>query len=72
MVICLQLNQGGATKLRFQPNNGRMLAAAVGNVVSIIDIETQVCRVKLQVCRCKVHSFEFPHRLVNQILGDVR
>lgn len=53
---CVGIFKGGATKLRFQPNNGRMLAAAVGNVVSIIDIETQVCRVKLQGHKNRIHS----------------
>ena len=45
IVIC----QGGATQMRFQPGFGRMLAAAADNYVSILDIDTQVCRLKLQV-----------------------
>ncbi|XP_022961287.1 transcriptional corepressor LEUNIG-like isoform X1 [Cucurbita moschata] len=53
---CVGIFKGGATKLRFQPNNGRMLAAAMGNVVSIIDIETQVCRLKLQGHKNQIHS----------------
>ncbi|XP_038878701.1 transcriptional corepressor LEUNIG_HOMOLOG-like isoform X3 [Benincasa hispida] len=52
---CVGIFKGGATKLRFQPNNGRMLAAAVGNVVSIIDVETQVC-IKLQGHKSQIHS----------------
>lgn len=44
--------QGGATQMRFQPRLGRILAAASENFVSIVDVETQVCRLKLQVgCR---------------------
>lgn len=47
-----QFCQGGATQVRFQPRLGRMLAAATENFVSIFDVETQVCRLKLQVgCR---------------------
>lgn len=41
--------QSGATKMRFQPRLGRILAAAVDNFISILDVETQVCRLKLQV-----------------------
>lgn len=43
------LFQGGATQMRFQPCFGRNLAAAADNFVSILDVETQVCRLKLQV-----------------------
>ncbi|TYK00063.1 transcriptional corepressor LEUNIG_HOMOLOG-like isoform X2 [Cucumis melo var. makuwa] len=53
---CVGIFKGGATKLRFQPNNGRMLAAAAGKVVSIIDIETQVCRLKVQGHKKNIHS----------------
>lgn len=35
--------------MRFQPRQGRLLAAAVENVVSILDVETQACRHSLQV-----------------------
>lgn len=41
--------QSGATQMRFQPRLGRILAAAVENYISILDVETQVCRLKLQV-----------------------
>jgi hypothetical protein len=44
-----QFCQGGATQIRFQPRLGRILAAASENFVSIFDVETQVCRLKLQV-----------------------
>ncbi|KGN65390.1 hypothetical protein Csa_019543 [Cucumis sativus] len=53
---CVGIFKGGATKLRFQPNNGRTLAAAAGKVVSIIDVETQVCRLRLQGHKKKIHS----------------
>lgn len=36
--------------MRFQPRLGRMLAAAGDTLVSIIDVETQACTLKLQVC----------------------
>lgn len=42
-------NQGGGTKIRFQPRVGRFLAAAADNSVSLLDVEAQVCRAKLQV-----------------------
>lgn len=35
--------------MRFQPRLGRYLAAAAENVVSILDVETQVCRYSLKV-----------------------
>ena len=35
--------------MRFQPRIGRFLAAAADNSVSLLDIEAQVCRAKLQV-----------------------
>lgn len=35
--------------MRFQPHHGRYLAAAAENVVSILDVETQVCHLSLQV-----------------------
>ena len=64
--ICLYLVdyipffQGGATQMRFQPRAGRLLAVAAENLVSILDVETQVCRLKLQVgCRPFVDSFLF-------------
>ncbi|XP_022144857.1 transcriptional corepressor LEUNIG-like isoform X2 [Momordica charantia] len=53
---CVGIFKGGAKKLRFQPNNGRIIAAAVGNAVSIIDVETQVCRLKLQGHKNHIHS----------------
>lgn len=35
--------------MRFQPRLGRFLAAATGNLVTVLDVETQVCVLKLQV-----------------------
>uniref|UniRef100_A0A0R0JUX7 LisH domain-containing protein n=1 Tax=Glycine max TaxID=3847 RepID=A0A0R0JUX7_SOYBN len=45
---CTGVLKGGATQMRFQPGLGRLLAAAVDNSVSIFDVETQGCRLKLQ------------------------
>lgn len=41
--------QGGMTQMRFQPRQGRLLAAAAENVVSIFDVETETCVHTLQV-----------------------
>lgn len=44
-------SQGGATQLRYQPRQGKYLAAASEKMISILDAETlQVCRNALQVC----------------------
>lgn len=43
------MDQGGTTKLRFQPGSGKYLAAAAETAVSILDVETQVCLHSLQV-----------------------
>lgn len=43
------LMQGGMTQMRFQPRQGRLLAAAAENVVSIFDVETETCVHTLQV-----------------------
>ncbi|KAH9762009.1 transcriptional corepressor LEUNIG [Citrus sinensis] len=48
--------QSGATQMRFQPRLGRILAAAIENYISILDVETQVCRLKLQGHKNQVHS----------------
>ncbi|PKI66700.1 hypothetical protein CRG98_012895 [Punica granatum] len=40
---------GGANHMRFQPRVGRFLAAAAEDFVSLLDVETKVCRQKLQV-----------------------
>ncbi|KAI4335796.1 hypothetical protein L6164_014406 [Bauhinia variegata] len=45
---CAGVFKGGASHMRFQPCFGRLLAAAVDNLVSILDVETLVCRFKLQ------------------------
>lgn len=46
---CMLFFQGGATLTRFQPRFGRIIAAAAGNSVSLLDVDTLVCRLKLQV-----------------------
>jgi hypothetical protein len=38
------------TQTRFQPRQGRLLAAAAENVVSILDVESETCIHSLQVC----------------------
>ncbi|XP_065850802.1 transcriptional corepressor LEUNIG-like isoform X2 [Euphorbia lathyris] len=53
---CAGVFKGGATQTRFQPRHGRILAAAAENLVSILDVETQVCRLKLQGHKNPVHS----------------
>ncbi|XP_019057600.1 PREDICTED: transcriptional corepressor LEUNIG-like [Tarenaya hassleriana] len=53
---CAGVFKGGATQMRFQPGAGRILAAAADNYVSILDVETQVCRRKLQGHKGVVHS----------------
>ncbi|KAK8471201.1 hypothetical protein PHAVU_003G159500 [Phaseolus vulgaris] len=45
---CTGVFKGGATQMRFQPCLGKLLAAAVDNFVSIFDVETLGCRLKLQ------------------------
>jgi hypothetical protein len=37
------------TQIRFQPRQGRLLAAAAENVVSILDVESETCLHSLQV-----------------------
>lgn len=50
-------------QVRFQPRLGKYLAAAAENVVSILDVETQVCRQSLQV------GFLVPFRV--EVIGDL-
>ncbi|XP_027330121.1 transcriptional corepressor LEUNIG-like isoform X2 [Abrus precatorius] len=45
---CTGVFKGGATQMRFQPCMGRLLAAAVDNLVSIFDVETLGCKLQLQ------------------------
>lgn len=49
--------------MRFQPHLGRILAAAAENFISILDVETQVCRFKLQVGCEYLMIFEWPCHL---------
>jgi hypothetical protein len=44
------LVQGGSSQLRFQPRHGAYLAVASENVVSILDVETQACVRRFEVC----------------------
>jgi len=53
---CTAVFKGGATQMRFQPRHGRLLAAAADSVVSIFDVDTQACRLKLQGHKSTVHS----------------
>ncbi|KAG7029777.1 Transcriptional corepressor LEUNIG, partial [Cucurbita argyrosperma subsp. argyrosperma] len=45
---CAAVFKGGTGQLRFQPRLGRYFAAAVDNIVSIFDVETQA----------RLHSFQ--------------
>ncbi|KAG2718602.1 hypothetical protein I3760_03G227700 [Carya illinoinensis] len=53
---CAGVFKGGATQMRFQPRLGRLLAAASGDLVTVLDVETQVCMLKLQGHKNLVHS----------------
>ncbi|MBA0693763.1 hypothetical protein Goari_004113, partial [Gossypium aridum] len=53
---CAGVLKGGATQIRFQPRLGRFLAAATDNSVSLLDVEAQVCRAKLQGHKSVIHS----------------
>uniref|UniRef100_A0A7N0TEU0 Transcriptional corepressor LEUNIG n=1 Tax=Kalanchoe fedtschenkoi TaxID=63787 RepID=A0A7N0TEU0_KALFE len=53
---CCRFFKGGVTRIRFQPRQGRLLAGASDNVVSIFDVETQVCRLKLQGHSNRINS----------------
>ncbi|XP_047340603.1 transcriptional corepressor LEUNIG-like isoform X2 [Impatiens glandulifera] len=57
---CTKTFKGGSTQMRFQPRLGRYLAAATENVVSILDVETQVCR----------HSLRGHSKLIRSICWD--
>lgn len=45
----LYIFQGGTTQMRFQPRQGKYLAAAGENLISILDVETQAIYSSLQV-----------------------
>lgn len=53
---CTRVFKGGTAQMRFQPHLGRYLAAAAENVVSILDAETQACRLSLQGHTKAIHS----------------
>ncbi|XP_057415988.1 transcriptional corepressor LEUNIG-like [Lotus japonicus] len=45
---CAKVFKGGATQIRFQPCMGSLLAAAKDKFISIYDVETLRCRLKLK------------------------
>ncbi|XP_061345223.1 transcriptional corepressor LEUNIG-like [Gastrolobium bilobum] len=45
---CTGVHKVGVTQIRFQPYLGKLLAAAVDKLISILDVETPSCRLKLQ------------------------
>ncbi|KAG1346226.1 putative Transcriptional corepressor LEUNIG [Cocos nucifera] len=53
---CARVFKGGTAQMRFQPRQGRYLAAAADNAISILDVETQACRHLLQGHRKHVDS----------------
>uniref|UniRef100_A0A7N0U6P9 Transcriptional corepressor LEUNIG n=1 Tax=Kalanchoe fedtschenkoi TaxID=63787 RepID=A0A7N0U6P9_KALFE len=53
---CYRFFKGGVTRIRFQPRLGRLLAGAGENVVSIFEVENQVCRLKLQGHKNRITS----------------
>ncbi|CAI0629053.1 unnamed protein product [Linum tenue] len=53
---CAGVFKVNAMKMRFQPRHGRLLAAMAENFVYILDVETQVCRLKLQGHKSQVNS----------------
>ncbi|CAI8610227.1 unnamed protein product [Vicia faba] len=53
---CVGVFEGGATQVRFQPGLGKLLAAAVNNLILILDAETLSCRIKLEGHNSIVHS----------------
>jgi WD40 repeat protein len=54
--VCTRAFKGGMTQTRFQPRQGRLLAAAAENVVSILDVESETCIHSLQRHTKPVHS----------------
>ncbi|KAJ4749514.1 Transcriptional corepressor leunig-like protein [Rhynchospora pubera] len=45
---CIRVFKGGTTQMRFQPRQGKYLAAAGENLISILDVETQALHSSLQ------------------------
>ncbi|WVZ10597.1 hypothetical protein V8G54_015127 [Vigna mungo] len=70
---CTGVFKGGATQMRFQPCLGRLLAAAVDDVVSIFDVETLGCRLKLQGHNDVVRSvcWDFSGKYVASLSDDM-
>ncbi|WJX95711.1 hypothetical protein P8452_76996 [Trifolium repens] len=48
--------KGAVTRVRFQPGLGKLLAAAVNNLILILDAETLRCKFKLEGHKSPVHS----------------
>ncbi|CAN1331357.1 Transcriptional corepressor LEUNIG [Linum perenne] len=53
---CAGVFKVSAMKMRFQPRHGMFLAAAAENLVYILDVESQACRLKLQGHKSTVNS----------------
>ncbi|XP_071722577.1 transcriptional corepressor LEUNIG-like, partial [Rutidosis leptorrhynchoides] len=53
---CAGVTKGGSSQIRFQTRIGKILAASTENVVSLLDVETQVCRIKLQGHKNQIQS----------------
>nr|XP_010925121.1 transcriptional corepressor LEUNIG isoform X2 [Elaeis guineensis] len=53
---CARVFKGGTNQMRFQLRQGRYLAAAADNNISMIDVETRVCRQTLKGHRNHVDS----------------
>ncbi|XP_047173130.1 transcriptional corepressor LEUNIG-like [Vigna umbellata] len=70
---CTGVFKGGATQMRFQPCLGRLLAAAVDDFVSIFDVETLGCRLKLQGHNDVVRSvcWDFSGKYVASLSDDM-
>jgi len=54
--VCTRVSKGGMTQMRFQTRQGRLLAAAAENVVSILDVESETCVHSLNRHTKPVHS----------------
>ncbi|OWM65993.1 hypothetical protein CDL15_Pgr015418 [Punica granatum] len=70
---CSGVLKGGANHMRFQPRLGRSVAAAAENFVSLLDVETQVCRQKLQGHQSTIHKlcWDSPGELLASVSDDL-
>ncbi|KAL3522293.1 hypothetical protein ACH5RR_015127 [Cinchona calisaya] len=55
--ICTQVSQGVSKQVRFQPRHGDFLASIAGNVVNLIDIETNAITCQLKGHAKDIRSF---------------